>query len=49
MSDIVPFGKHKGATKEQFVQFFQSQGVRVIFESDVDAVVMPSSEGDPAQ
>lgn len=37
-----------GATKEQFIQFFQSQGVRVVFESDVDAVILPS-EGDVAQ
>lgn len=30
-----------GATKEQFVQFFASQGIKVVFEADVDAVVFP--------
>lgn len=30
-----------GATKEQFVKFFDSQGVKVVFETDVDAVVLP--------
>jgi hypothetical protein len=30
-----------GATKDQFVQFFASQGIRVLFEADVDAVVLP--------
>ncbi len=30
-----------GATKEQFVEFFDSQGVEVIFEADVDAATLP--------
>lgn len=30
-----------GATTEQFVQFFKTQGIQVIFESDVDAVQLP--------
>lgn len=33
-----------GATRDQFIQFFQTQGVRVVFESDVDAVQL-SSQG----
>jgi hypothetical protein len=30
-----------GATEDQFVKFFESQGIKVIFESDVDDVVLP--------
>jgi len=30
-----------GATKEQFVRLFDSQGIKVIFESDVDQVELP--------
>lgn len=31
-----------GATREQFVQFFDSQYIKVIFEADVDAVILPT-------
>ena len=30
-----------GVTQEQFIQFFESQGITVVFESDVDAVQLP--------
>jgi hypothetical protein len=30
-----------GATEEQFVEFFESQGVCVVFESEVDSVNLP--------
>lgn len=33
-----------GATKEQFVQFFQSQKYKVIFESDINNVQLPPYE-----
>jgi hypothetical protein len=33
-----------GATKEQFVQFFQSQKYKVIFESDINNVQLPPFE-----
>lgn len=33
-----------GATKEQFVQFFQSQKYRVIFASEIDQVILPEYE-----
>lgn len=33
-----------GATKEQFVQFFSTQGYRVFFESQIDSVELPEHE-----
>jgi hypothetical protein len=34
----------EGANREQFVQFFRSQGYGVIFTDDIDAVQLPSFE-----
>lgn len=31
-----------GVTREQFIRFFESQGVKVVFEADVDAVLLPT-------
>lgn len=30
-----------GVAREQFIQFFESQGITVVFEADVDAVQLP--------
>lgn len=36
----------EGASKDQFIQFFQSQGYRVVFTNDIEKIILPQAEED---